>query len=440
MIRLTLIAALAGAAALPGGPPGVGVVAVAALLSAAVVHAARRAGTLSAQRIVLLVLALALAATAVLRDAGWVVAIDLVAAWSLAALATAGPRLESLLIPFVGLVELRATTPRSLGHRLPVARGVALTVLLLVPFVALFWRADEAFASLAGGVPIPNLSSWPARALWFGLVLIAGLGLARTIVQPPAPGRPRQLRRLSAVESFVPLAGLNLLFGLFVGVQATVLFGGRDHVLETAGLTYAEYARHGFWELLAASALTVIVVGAAHLFGADGTRREQLLLRGLTAALCVSTIVIVVSALYRLGVYEDAFGLTRLRLGAEAIAVWLGLGLAVGGLAIATGRLRRGTTLAVPGTAAALLAFTLVNPDAWIARRNVERWSVSGRIDVAYAASLSADATPALLRLSEPIRGQVLTRVAEHLASPEPWGSWNRSRDRARDLLAQQAP
>jgi len=46
--------------------------------------------------------------------------------------------------------------------------------------------------------------------------------------------------RLSLLEWLIPLSLLNALFAAFVIVQFAVLFGGHDHVLETAGLTYSE--------------------------------------------------------------------------------------------------------------------------------------------------------------------------------------------------------
>ena len=65
------------------------------------------------------------------------------------------------------------------------------------------------------------------------------------------PSEPRALRRLSRAEWVIPLALLDALFLAFVIVQLAVLFGGHDRVLRTTGLTYAEYARSGFWQLLA---------------------------------------------------------------------------------------------------------------------------------------------------------------------------------------------
>ncbi|CAN5694417.1 hypothetical protein BH18ACT13_BH18ACT13_11700 [soil metagenome] len=102
-----------------------------------------------------------------------------------------------------------------------------------------------------------------------------------------------------------------MLFLVFVVVQVTVLFGGHDHVLETAGLAYAEYARQGFWQLIVAAVLTLAVIAAAARVAQPHHAAEKTLLRALLGTLCVLTIVIVASALHRLDLYEEAFGLTH---------------------------------------------------------------------------------------------------------------------------------
>ena len=119
----------------------------------------------------------------------------------------------------------------------------------------------------------------------------------------------------------------------------------------------------------------------------------------LGALLCL-TLVIVVSAFHRLRLYEDAFGLTRLRLLTETTALWLGCMLVLVGAAGALAAVRaRLAPAAVLLTTAGLLAFSLGNPDRRIAERNIDRWEATAAIDEFYLASLSADAVPALVEL-----------------------------------------
>jgi hypothetical protein len=433
MRAAALAAALAAAAFLPGEPLGIGVLIVAALVAVAA-----RAGTpLGAQGVVLGTLALMLAAVPTALDADWVVALDLAAAWLLACAAVGGLSLGAPLGPLVRLRGAPALAPGVPPGVAPAVRGTLLGGLLVVPFGALFVQADAAFSQLAEDVPLPALGSLPGRIVVFALVLLAAVGLALTARWPLRGRIPRPTRKLAPWEWGIPLGLLVALFLAFVLVQLTVLFGGRRHVLETAGVTYAAYARQGFWQLLAAAGLTLVVIGAALAFAATPERKHRLALRLLLGALCGLTIVVLVSALHRLLLYEDAFGLTRSRLFAEAIAVWLG-GLFA--LLVAAGLVRAvGANLArivVVGTAVGLLAFSFANPDELVAERNVDRWRETGRIDLFYLQELSADAADALAELPPHLRAEALRPLAIRLEQPEPWSSFNSSRDGARELLA----
>jgi hypothetical protein len=307
--------------------------------------------------------------------------------------------------------------------------------MLVLPFGVLFWTADAAFAEIGRRAPIPSVSALPVRVFVFTLVLFGALGLAlaakRAFADPTLP-----TPKLGLSEWAIPLALLDALFLAFVLVQVTVLFGGRDHVLETAGLTYAEYARQGFWQLIAAAALTLVVVATAARAAEVRKRSHALLLHALLGALCVLTIVTVVSAVHRLNLYEDAFGLTRLRLAAETFSWGLGALFVLVLLAGAIGFVGRHLVrITVVGVAVGLLAFSLSNPDGRIAERNVDRWRIAADLDVSYLQALSADAVPALAALPEPLRSEVLAPFRAQLAEDEPWASANYGRHRAREVL-----
>jgi hypothetical protein len=256
-----------------------------------------------------------------------------------------------------------------------------------------------------------------------GALLVAGRA-------GPPPARPAGAPRLARIEWLLPLAALVALFAAFVALQFTTLYGGHDHVIRTAGLTYAEYARQGFAQLIAVAALTLAVVAAAVRWAPDGR-----LLRGLLGALCVLTLVVLASALTRLGLYEEAYGFTRLRFAAHAQILWLG-GVFV--LLLAAGALRRTAWLprgTVALSALGLLAFALADPDRRIAAHNVERFERTGRIDLGVLAGLGPDAAPALARLPPRMAACATERVRRGLAAADGLAGRNLARERARAAI-----
>ncbi|MFL5894146.1 MAG: DUF4173 domain-containing protein, partial [Thermoleophilaceae bacterium] len=209
-----------------------------------------------------------------------------------------------------------------------------------------------------------------------------------------------------------------------------------EHVLETTGLTYAEYARQGFGELIAVACMTLGVIALADRLAnrdAGSTSRRLKLLLGI---LCALTLVVLASALKRLGLYEDAFGFTRTRLAADGVILWLAGVFALvawAGLANAGRRLPRAIAAL---TGAALIAFTVMNPDAIIAGRNIDRYELGGRIDLGYLSHLSADAVPSLARLDARHRSCALGRLRKRLSGGDGVVGANVSRARARSRLA----
>jgi hypothetical protein len=85
----------------------------------------------------------------------------------------------------------------------------------------------------------------------------------------------------------------------------------------------------------------------------------------------------------------------------------------------------------------ALLALAALDPDGFVAASNVDRYASTGQLDTWYLGSLSADAVPALARLPEEQRCEVLSRIAARMGPPEEsWTAWNASRTAAREVLA----
>lgn len=451
------IAGLVAAATVPLDRPGIGWLLAGSAAAAAVgaVHrrARRTAGTEHGptwhrERLWWAITALVLLAVGTFRAAGWLFVLCLAAAAVAGSLAVVGRRSErgtfrdALAVPLASAGAV-AWVFTALGKR-PDAAGTrnrrvgisaVVTVALLAVFVPLLAGADATFAALVDGLVPPMDSDTLTR--WVVVFVAAGigtLGALYLLAGPPLPadGQPKVANRtLARLEWGLPVGALTAVFALFLGAQLVALFGGDDYVQRTAGLTYAEYARGGFWQLSAVTVLTLAVILPVLHRAARDTAVDRLWSRGLLCALSGLTLVMIVSALGRMWTYQQAYGFTVLRLLVGTCELWLGIVyvlVIIAVLRLETAWLPRS---AIATGTAALLALAALNPEGLVAAENIDRWERGEDLDVDYLAGLSVDIVPALDRLPAPIRNGLLERLENRL-DEDTWNSWNLARTRAR--------
>jgi len=306
-------------------------------------------------------------------------------------------------------------------------------VLLLV-FGALFASADALFASWVDSItPDITWNDLPARVVLALFIAAGTLAAAYVSMAPPAVDRLQLPLRPSRrqFEWLAPVTVVNAVFLLFLVAQATAMFGGHGYLQRTTGLTYADYVHEGFGQLTVATILTLTVVAWAARKATPGRPRDLAL-----GALCLMTIVVVVSALYRMHLYEEAYGFTRLRLLVSVFEGWLGVVVL---LVMASGVVRaRGwlVPMAVRLGAVGLLGLAVVNPDLYIAEQNIARPASSVGTDYAYLAGLSADAYPAIWKLPKDQFACVTGSGDLSPLTSDDWLEWNLGRSRARDLVS----
>lgn len=323
-----------------------------------------------------------------------------------------------------------------------VGLGLALAAPLLLVFGGLFTSADAVFANVVSSAVDLDFGATLSHLFGMGVLgVLAGGYLATALLLSP-PRHPTDAPtslRLGIVPVGTALALVNLLFLLFVVIQVRYLFGGQQLVLETTGLTLAEYARRGFFELVIASALVLPL-----LLGADWVLREEgaearMIFRRLATLLLLLLVVVMASALERMRLYVDEFGLSQIRLYSTVFMVWLGVVCAWFGWTALRGARRRFAFGVLMQSTVALAALHLANPDALIARVNVARAVDGARFDAAYLVrELSADAVPTLLeslpRLAPRQACDLARRLGEHRPqgrAERDWRSWNWARARA---------
>ena len=454
LVAAALGVGLLAAIVVPFRDLGLGTFLVLAAVCAVVAVATR--GRLTATMLANGLLCLLLTSMLAFRDAEWIVVLCLMAAFAVGSAALTEGRSVTGLLGSMAAVPLAALRGLPwLGRSItitgrtstwwPVVRTTAISLVLLLVFGALFASADALFAQWVDqwvdqwvGVLVPDLTSAAVFVRAFVLAAVFGLTTTGVYVALTPPhverlalpdGRP--VRRF---EWAVPVGLVIATFVVFLAAQVTVLFGGHDYIRRTTGLTYAAYVHQGFGQLTLATLLTLVVVATAVRRAPRASSRDRLMLRALLGLLCLLTLVVVASALMRMHVYEEAYGFTRLRLLVSVFEAWLG---AVVVLVLAAGVSLRGVWVpraALLAGATMLLGLAAINPDAYIAERNIERFEQTGRIDWYYLASLSDDAVPAFDSLPSRYRSCVLTN---HEPSDDDWLEWNLGRDRAAATMRQ---
>lgn len=398
--------------------------------------------------IVCYVLFALLSSVAVFRDAEWLVVLCLLTA--IAVILCASTQAKTLLgivltgiswplaglrgIPWLGRT---LTSVSGRGHGAAVARTTVLSLLGLVIFGLLFTTADAVLGSWVDQF-VPDVRADTLAARIFMTVFVFGvvMGAAYLAVNPPRIDRNERTSQPVAnrYEWLAPVGVVVAVFAVFLIAQATAVFGGEDYLRETTGLTYAQYVHQGFGQLTVATALTLLVIWAAARKAPVETVADRLWLRIALGLLAAEALVVVGSALYRMHLYQEAYGFTQLRLLVDVFEAWLGLLVIAGLVAAVTGKAIGGGLwlgrFALVSGAVALLGIAAINPDAWIAEHNVSRYEETGKIDTDFLAELSDDAVPALKELPDDLRSCVLgpnDREGD-------WLEWNLGRERADGL------
>lgn len=301
-----------------------------------------------------------------------------------------------------------------------VVRGVLIAVPVLILFVVLFSSADLVFRQY-----VSDLFSFEVnfelvwRLFWIVAVALGFFGLfglfERREEAAQHQDKPAKAGRGGLIEVSVLLGSLNVLFLAFIFVQLTYLFGGASNVVG-GEFTYAEYARKGFFELLAVAALSFVLIFATErLLKRDG-QKHAVQFKVLSGALIIQVLVVMLSALKRLQLYEGAYGYTSLRLYSHIFIIWLAVVFVVLLYKIYADKRESFFAFSLFVAVMVLFAsFNFLNADGMAARKNIERYQTTGKLDVRYINGLSDDAVTEMTGLLDSKDAKLKAAMARYL-------------------------
>lgn len=323
-----------------------------------------------------------------------------------------------------------------------VAMGLVLGTPLVIVFGSLFASADSVFGDyldrLVNGLLLGNVFWRVVFSLALGLAIA---GLWRTLRAPRAPIiAPLHRRRIDTTTGITVLALLVALFMFFVMTQVV---GQRTDLVRN--VDYSANARQGFFQLVTVAFLVLNVLLLFDWLARPDDERRSPAFDRLAIVLIGLTGIVMVSALSRMRLYVDTFGLTELRFYTSVFMFWLAFVLI---WFIRTVLRNRRASFAVGLLASAIvfiIGLNLVNPDSLIVNLNWDRYVDGEVFSDRYNSELSADSLLTLIaiRESEPTgrwcfieerllrsRAELTEYWEEHGPLAESWASW-----RARNAL-----
>jgi hypothetical protein len=295
----------------------------------------------------------------------------------------------------------------------PVVRGVVIALPVIAIFASLLSSADPIFANrLKDFTDLFRIDNLPEYIFRLAYILILAYLLAGAFLHAAQKSDEKVAEKvwvspfLGFTESTIVLGSVAILFIAFVIIQFQYFFGGQANI-SIEGYTYSEYARKGFGELVTVAFFSLLLLLGLGAITRRETEPQRRIFSILGVGLVGLVIIMLAAAFQRLGLYEAAYGFSRLRTYTHVFMIWLGL-LLVAVVILEVLRRERQVALAlILASLGFVISLSLLNVDSFIVKQNVQREIRSttdknfaqGRadLDAQYFVNLSDDAIPALV-------------------------------------------
>lgn len=316
--------------------------------------------------------------------------------------------------------------------------GVVISIPFLFIILNLLISADAQFERLLNNIPdLINIRvEYVFRFIIILIYTFGFFGFMQVLLKyTPIVKRSESLKPISmdGIISLTMLFLLDIVYVIFVAVQFKYFFSG---TLEE-GYTYAEYARRGFFELLFVTLINLSVITAVILLTKNVQGIVKRAIRMALTVLVLSSVVLLVSALMRMTMYEDAYGFTFTRVLVHSFMIFLMVILAYTFVKIWIEKLSLFHFYFI----ASLLFYAgmnIVGFDRLVVERNIDRFETTGKIDIHYLNNLSATGVLGLIELYEKdpnvpgLRDLLKERKAEREnIKSKSWQSYNFTRNKA---------
>lgn len=336
-----------------------------------------------------------------------------------------------------------------------ILKGLVITIPIFLFFLALLASSDLVFGKLVSNVFSINISARGIAQLWWWFfAAFVCLGSWAFVLESSTTqfiGPPMQQERkykFGKIEAGILFGAISFLFLAFVIVQIKYLFAGQNAISQF-GFTYAEYAHKGFAELIFVALLTFVLIFATEKYLEKQNGSHAAWFKIFSGVLIFLVLVIMASAFLRLTTYEQAYGYTVPRILVQSFIVWLAAVFVWLCYKIVKSTPEHSFAFGVFVLVIAFFVFfNLLNPDAFVAKKNIDQFAKQGTLDTHYFELLSSDAMPEIAKLvnfqgyqnkygvSLAYVGETMLQNKKYQLKDSPWQSFNFSRNHVLKLTA----
>lgn len=201
---------------------------------------------------------------------------------------------------------------RDSGRSLSIVLGLCASLALVSILLPVLSSADALFAAAARGAA-DFIRTHFAETLWklaISLVMTPFLFGLLYFLRHALPGKAAAHSgfRADGLLFAIILGALDGLYLLFLAIQSAGLFGGPEYLAQK-GLSYAEWARSGFFQMVGVTVVNLIAAMAA----VSLSRQQEdswPAVRLLATALAGESLILLASAAWRMTLYVSAYGLS----------------------------------------------------------------------------------------------------------------------------------
>lgn len=332
--------------------------------------------------------------------------------------------------------------------------GLLISVPLLFIIISLLVQADAVFRSLINNFSSIfqniNFNSIMTQAILILFIAIFSFSYIYSMLSQKKLNTLDEVIKPNIATPFgdpiivvTVLSVLSVVYLIFIYIQFTYLFGSVNMKLPD-NLTYATYARKGFFELVGVTLLNVLIIIYSSTRVKNNDKTTTPLLKIINSVLVLFTLIMLFSAHFRMNLYEKVYGYTYLRFFTHYFMLYIALILIPLLIRIWYKKITFSKYLIVISLIA-YIVLNYINVDKIVIKNNIAHYNKTGTFDVTYISTLSYDSIPELVKLYNTTKSNhpyfekdLYNLLSKKKHQLEHWNhiqSYNYSASKARNLL-----